>query len=122
MQRSASLAIANRIATASVVCPGLVPPMTTTGLSSKSMVASFIECAIVPETITPASANASLTIVAFSRVAAMPILSRRSSLSIIGLAREIPSRAGAPPPTTIPILSSTKTLSRIMETNSSNHA
>ena len=122
MQRSAPLAIASRIATASVVWPGFVPPMTTTGLSSNSIVASFIERGIVPETVTPASARDSLTMVAFRRVAAIPILSSLSSLSIMGLASVIPSLAGAPPPTTIPILSSTKTLSRMMDTNSSNQA
>ena len=96
--------------------------MTTTGLSSNNIVASLIERGIAPDTVTPASARDSLTMVAFSRVAAIPIRSSLSSLSMMGLASVIPSLAGAPPPTTIPILSSTKTLSRMMETNSSNQA
>ena len=111
MQRSAPDATASLIATASVVCPGLVPPMTTTCLSSSRETASLTLSGMLPETGMPASARLSRTIVAFSLVAAMPILSKRSSESTIGLASSIPSRAATPPPTTMPNLSSIATRS-----------
>ena len=115
MHLSAPEDIAKRIATASVVCPGLVPPITTTCRVSRRRTASSTLFGIVPETGIPESDNDSLTIVAFSLVAAMPILSRCDSSVIIGLASSIPSLAGAPPPTTIPILSFIETLSLITD-------